>query len=115
VTKLFELSVKAAMYVVPHSPRNAYTTRRTLGLESCRDVDRITVQVSSIRDSVAEVDSNTEEDGSVRRMIPVMDRNLFLHLHGTSHCPVNAVEDDQQGIATGLNNFAAMLLDGGID
>jgi hypothetical protein len=115
VAKLSELSVKAAMYVVSHSPRNAYTTRGTLGLESCRDVDRITVQVSSIDDSVADVDSNTEEDGSIRRMIPVMDRNLFLHLHGTSHCPVNAAEDDQQGIATGLNNLAAILLDGGID
>ena len=40
-----------------------------------------------------------------------MDGNLLLHLHGTAHRPVNAIEYDQQRIASSLNNPAAMLID----
>ena len=41
---------------------------------------------------------------------PVMDRNLLLHLHGTAHRAVDAIEHYQQRIAPGLDDPAAMLL-----
>ena len=42
--------------------------------------------------------------------ITVVDRNLLLHLDGTAHRPVNAIEHDEQGIAAGLDDPAAMLV-----
>ena len=42
---------------------------------------------------------------------PVVDRNLLLHLDGTPHCPVDAIEHDEQGVATGLDDPAAVLID----
>ena len=39
-----------------------------------------------------------------------MNGNLLLHLHRAAYCPVDAVEHDEQGIATSLDNPAAMLV-----
>ena len=44
-----------------------------------------------------------------------MDRNLLLYLHSTAHGPVNAVEHDEQRIATGLDDPAAVLFDRWVD
>ena len=49
------------------------------------------------------------------RLISVVGRNLLLHLDGTAHRPVNAIEHDEQGIAPSLDDFAAMLLDRRVD
>ena len=40
-----------------------------------------------------------------------MDWNLLLHIDGTPHCPVDAIEYDEQGVATGLDDPAAVLID----
>jgi hypothetical protein len=52
-------------------------------------------------------------DGTKRP--PRVARNLLLHLHGTPHGPVDTVEGDEQGVATRLNDPAAVLLNRGID
>ena len=44
-----------------------------------------------------------------------MDRNLLLHLDGTAHCSVNAIEYDEKEIAASLDNVTSMLLHRGID
>ena len=44
-------------------------------------------------------------------LVAIVARNLLLHLHGTPHGPVDAVEDDEQGIDPGLNDPATMLPD----
>ena len=68
------------------------------------------MQVGPIGNHIANVNADAEADDPIRRLISIVDRNLLLHLHGTTHCPVNAVEHDQQGIAAGLDDPAAMLL-----
>ena len=73
------------------------------------------MQVSPISNGVSNVDADAKADGSIRRLIAVVDRNLLLHLHGTAHRPVDAVEHDQQGVAAGLDDPAAMLLDRRVD
>ena len=40
---------------------------------------------------------------------------LLLHLHGTAHRSVDAVEHHEQGIAPGVDDPAAMLLDRWVD
>ena len=42
-----------------------------------------------------------------------MGRNLLLHLHGTAHRPINAIENNEKGIATSLN-IRPVLIDGGV-
>ena len=40
---------------------------------------------------------------------------LLLHLEGTTHGTVDAVEHDEQRVAAGLNDRATMLLDRRVD
>jgi hypothetical protein len=73
------------------------------------------VQISAVGNRVTKVDPDAEADGSIRRLISVMARNLLLHLHGAAHCPVDAIEYDEQRIPAGLDDPAAMFLDGWIN
>ena len=113
--KLLEHQIEPAMHMIAHGSRDADTARRTFGLKSRRHIHRVAVQVSPIGNRVAKVDPDAEADGSIWRLISVVDRNLLLHLHGTAHRPVDAVEHDEQGVAAGLDDPAAMLLDRRID
>ena len=90
---------------------DADAARRTFGLNSRRHIHRVAVQVSPIGNRVANVDPDAEADGSIRRLIPIVDRNLLLHLHGAPHRPVDAVEHDEQRVAASLDDPATMLLD----
>ena len=69
------------------------------------------MQVSSVSNRVTDVDPDAKANGSIRRLISVVDRDLLLHLHSTAHRPVDAVEHDEQGIAASLDDPAAVLLD----
>ena len=52
---------------------------RAFSLESRRHIHRITMQVSSIGNRIANVDSDAEADGSVEWLIAVVDRYLLLN------------------------------------
>jgi hypothetical protein len=39
----------------------------------------------------------------------------LLHLHGATHCPIGAVEHDEKGVASRVDEPAAKLVDGWID
>ena len=73
------------------------------------------MQIGSVCNRITDVDGDSEADSAIRWLIAVVYRDLLLHLHGTAHRPVDAVECDQQRIAPGLNDPATVLLDGGID
>ena len=101
--------------MIAHRSRYTDTARRTFGLESCRHIHRVAVEVSAIGNRIANVDPDAETDGPIWRLVAVVDRHLLLHLHGTAHGPIDAVEDDEEGVAPGLDDPAAMLLDRGVD
>ena len=73
------------------------------------------MQVRAVGYGIADVDSDPKADSPIRWLITVMDGNLLLHLDRAAHCPVDAVEYHEQGVAAGLDNSPAMSLDGGID
>ena len=54
------------------------------------------MQISSVGNRVADVDPDAKADGPIGRLVPVMVRNLLLHLHSAAHRSVDAVEHDQQ-------------------
>ena len=82
--------------MIPNRSRDADATGRTFGLNSCRHIHCVTVQISSVGNCVADVDFDTEADSSIRWLVAIVYRDLLLHLHGTAHRPVNAVENDEQ-------------------
>ena len=44
-----------------------------------------------------------------------MGGHLLLYLHGTTHCPVDAVENDKKRVTSRIDDPTAMLVDGWID
>src|SRR5262245_32375295 len=103
------------MNMVAHGAGHTNFARGALGLEPRRDVDRVTVQIRAIRDRIADLDPHTKTDSPIWRTVSVERRDLTLHLHGTAHGTINAVEHDQQRVATSLDNLPAMFVDGRID
>src|ERR1700693_3471038 len=103
------------MHVVAYGSRDADSTRRALGLKSCRHIHCVPVEVSAIGYRVAKVDADPKPNGAIRRSVSIMNGDLLLHLHSTAHRAVDAVEYDEQGIAPSLDDPAAMLINRGID
>ena len=99
------------MQVIAHGSRDTDTARLAFSLEPRRHVHRIPVEISSICNRIANVNPDTETDRSLRWLISVMDRNLMLNLDSTAHRPVDAIEHDEKGIATSLNDPAAVFID----
>ena len=103
------------MHMVPHGPGHTYAARRALSLEFYRHIDRVTVQIGAIRDRISDVDPDPKPDSQIRKLVAIKDGNTLLHLDRKTHCPIDTVEYHQQGVAAGLNNSAAMPVEGRID
>ena len=101
--------------MIAYRSRDADATRRTLSLKSHRHINSVAMQVRSIGYGVTDVNTNAEANGEIRKLSAVMDRNLLLYLHGALHSAIDAVECDQQGVAPGLHNPAAMLSNRRVD
>ena len=114
-SKLLETEIEPFVDMITHRSRHADAARRTLGLKPCCHVDHVAVEVSPVGNHVADVDTDPKADGSIRRLLPVVDRNLLLHRHGTAYRAIYAVEHDQQRVATGLDDASAMLTDHRVD
>ena len=64
---------------------------------------------------IANVDPDAKSDGPIGRLVTIMVGHLLLHLHGTAHCSIDAVEHDEQGITASLDDPTTMLTYGWID
>jgi hypothetical protein len=73
------------------------------------------VKVSSIRDRIANVDPDPKVDSPIMRLINIKAGKILLHFDCEAYRPIDAVEYHQQGVAAGLNNSAAMPVEGRID
>ena len=93
------------MYMIPHRAGDADAPRRTFGLKPRGHVHRVAMQVCTVGNRVTDVNPEPKTDGPVRRLIAIMDVNLLLYLHSTTHRPIDAVEDDEQGVTAGLNDL----------
>src|SRR5262249_26692644 len=103
------------MHMVTYGSRDTDSAGWTLGLKPYCHIDRVSVQIRSVGYRIAKVDADAEAHSKVRWLIAVVDRNLLLDLHSTTHCAVDAIKDDQKRIAAGLYDPAAALLDGWIN
>jgi hypothetical protein len=73
------------------------------------------VQVGPIRNRVANVDSDTKADSLFRRLVAIQNWDLLLHFQSTPHSPINAIENNERGVAAGLHDLAAMFFDSWVD
>ena len=62
------------MHMIAHCSRDADAARRALGLKPRRHIHRIAVQVGAIGNRVADVDPDAEADGSIRRLVAIVDQ-----------------------------------------
>jgi hypothetical protein len=110
-----EDKIKLPAHMLTYGPRNADAARRALNLESRCDVHGIPVQISPVSNCVAKINPHPKADGPISGLVTVVDRHVLLDLNGAPHGTIDAVEHDQQGIATSLHDPTAMLLDCRID
>ena len=103
------------MHMVAHRSSDTDTARGTFGLDSGRHIHCVAVQVCSIGNGVADIDPDTKANGSIWRLISVENWHLLLHLDGTAHGTVDAVEHDEQRIAPSLDDPAAVLVNRRVD
>ena len=101
--------------MVPHLSRDTDAAGWTFGLKPCRHIHDITVDISAIWNHIAYIDADAKTDGSIGRLITVVDRHLLLHFGRTAHCSLDAVEHDEQGIASRVDDPAAVLIDRWVD
>ena len=101
--------------MIAHRSRDADAARRTLGLKSGRHIHHIAVDISAIWNHIADVDADAKADRPIGRLVAIVGGHLLLHLHRTAHRSINAVEHDEQGIASRVDDPAAMLVDGWVD
>jgi hypothetical protein len=113
-SKLLEQEAEPAMHMVPHGSRDADAARWTFSLNSRRNVHRFAVQIGPVCNRVTNIYSEAETDGLLRWLITVMDWNLLLDLYGTAHRTVDAIEHDEQRVATSLNDPTAVFIDRGV-
>ena len=73
------------------------------------------MQIRPVSDYVANVDSHAEPNGSIAWQVTLAHLHLFLHLHGAAYRPVDAVEYNEKGIASSLDDCATMIIDGRVD
>ena len=114
-SEFLEDQAEPVLHMVAHRPRDADATRRTLGLKSLRHIHHLAMQIGAIRNRIADIDADAKADGPIGGMVTIIGGHLLLHLHGTAHRAVDAVEHDEQGVASGLNDPAAMLVDRRVD
>jgi hypothetical protein len=67
------------------------------------------------RGAPANVNPDTKANGAILRLVAIQNWDLLLYLRGAADRPIYAVEDDEQGIATSLDDPATMLLDRRVD
>jgi len=108
-TKFFEFEVEPSAHMVADRSRNADAAWRTFDLKSCRHIDHATVKISSIRNRVSYVDSEAEENCSVRRRAIVIGCDLLLDPYSAAHCSIDAVQDEEEGIAASVHDSSVML------
>ena len=101
--------------MVAHRTRDADASWRTFSLESCRHIHHVAMHVGAIWNHVSDVDTDAVPDRPIRGLVAIADGSLLLYPHGTTHCPVNAVEHDEQGVTCGIDDPTAVVSDRRVD
>ena len=110
-----DVEAVADLDLVADRARHADAARLGQLLQARGDVDAIAEDVVVLEDHVAEVDADAELDPARRRHIRVAPRHPALDLDRTLHRVGDALKLDQEAVAGGLDDPAAVLGDRRVD
>src|SRR6266446_4510810 len=82
--------------------------------EPCGDIDAVAVNVVLVNDDVAEIDADAELDAALLGDAVIAQCHFALQFDRARHRIDDAGEFDQQPVAGGLHDAAAMLGDPGV-
>ena len=116
VTEILESDlVQSVTDLITDRARDTDAARFGERFEARRHVDAIAKNVVFLNDHVAQIDADAELYPSRRRDVRVASRHPTLDLGSAQHRVGYAVELDQQAVAGGLYDAAAVPLDDRID
>ena len=104
-----ESQIELALDLVVDIARDADPAGLRQPLQARGDVDAVAEDVVAVDDDVAHVDADTKSE------IAGAGRHRRLHRHRACHCIDRARELCQHAVASGLDDAAFVLGDGGID
>src|SRR5262249_15151014 len=102
-------------HLIADHPADADPARLRQGLETGRDVDAVAVNVLVVDDDVAEVQPDAKFDAAFCRYLGITLGHSALDLDCAAYRVDDTGELDEDAVARGLDDAAAMLLDFGID
>jgi len=73
------------------------------------------MDIETIWNYIANIDTHSETDGTIGRLVTIVARHLLLYLHGTAHRPIDAVENHEQRIPARIDDPPAVLGDGWVN
>jgi hypothetical protein len=102
--------------MIAHRLRDADATRRTRSMKPGGHIHDGTIDVSAIRNYIADVDPYAKADGPIGRVPAIIGWYLLLHRHGgATDRAVDAIEHDEEGVASRTNDPTAIFVDCRVD
>jgi hypothetical protein len=98
--------------VIPYRSGDADAARWTLSLESGGYIHHVAVNICAIRNYITYINPDAKLDRPVGGLVAIMVRHLLLNFYSTANCTIDAVENDEKRITTGIDDPTSMLGDG---
>jgi len=103
------------LQILVHPRGDAYAAGRREAFDAHRDVDAFAEDVVAVMRDVADIDAEPEHDTARRSHVAVARRHLPLHRDRALDRVHGRGELDQQAVAGGLDDTAAVARDRGVD
>jgi hypothetical protein len=114
LAQILERHIELVAHLVAHNLADADPAGLGKGFEPRGDIDAIAVDVARFDDDVAEIDADAELDARCLRDAVIAQCHLALQFDRAAHCIDNAGKLDQEPVAGGLDDAAAMIGDLGV-
>jgi hypothetical protein len=111
---VLERKVKFVMHLVPHRSADADPARLRQAFEARGHIDPVAKDIAAIPDYIADIDPHPELDPTIWRHTGVSLCQLALHFDRAVHRVDDAGKLDEEAVAGGLHDAAAVFLDFGI-
>src|SRR5262245_65872472 len=82
-TEVFKGRLKLAFDLIVDATGKVNAARLRQGLEPCRDVDPVTIEIAALDHHVAEIDPDSQPDSPIRGQICIGAFHTVLQLDGT--------------------------------
>jgi len=103
--------IEFVAHLIAHHPTDANPSRLGQRLKASSDIDPVAEDVAVLNDDVTKIDAHTKLNPSFRGDPGVARRHFALRFDRAPYRVDDACEFDEEPIAGGLNDAAAMFLD----